>query len=115
MSKVIVYSKLPTSVKFFNPANSHEIILQGINTHVAEVPAGTPRANQVDAEDWEFIKTKYGDRKSYFDPINGDMFFTAKNDKEARVKLNDSKPVIDEQFMVTKSKKIGAYKEDNLG
>lgn len=115
MSTVTVYSKLPTSVKFFNPNNNHEVILEGINQHVAFAPVGTPRANQVAAEDWEWIKTTYGDRKSYFDKINGDMFFTAKNEKEAKQKLNDSKPVMADEFLVGKSKKLTAYKEDRLG
>lgn len=115
MNKITVYSKLPTSVKFFNPNNNHEIILEGINQHLVDVPAGTPRSNEIDQEDWDFIKTKYADRKSYFDKTNGDMFFTAKNVKEARQKLSDSKPVIAEEHMVTKNKNVSLYKEDRLG
>jgi len=71
MAKVTVYSKLPISVKFTNPANNHVFELKGMNSHVLDVAPNTPQANIIDEEDWQFVKDKYGDRKSYFDKING--------------------------------------------
>ena len=115
MAKVTVYSKLPISVKFTNPANNHVFELKGMNSHVLDVAPNTPQANIIDEEDWQFVKDKYGERKSYFDKINGDMFFTAKNVKESKAKMDDSKPVIEDQFLVTKTAKINQYKEDSLG
>lgn len=115
MAKITVYSKFPIGVEFFNPANNHKITMRGMNSHVLDVAPNTPQANIMDEEDWQFIRDKYGERKSYFDKVNGDMFFTAKNTKESKIKLNDTKPVIEEKFLVTKSAQIHEYKEDSLG
>lgn len=115
MSKITIYSKYPIPVQFFNPSNNHTFILEGMNSHAVEVPAGTPKANQVDAEDWQWLKETYGTRKSWFDPINGDMFYEAKNEKDAKLKMADSKPVIDDIHLVSKQKNVQNYKEDKLG
>ena len=106
MGFITIYSRFPVAVDFFNPETEVTTTLKGMNSHTLEVPEGTPVANLVDPKEWEFIKSKYGNRPSYFHHRNGHMFFTAESPQEAKLKLNDSKPIFTDKDIVSKSKVI---------
>jgi hypothetical protein len=117
MAKVTVYSKYPVGVQFTNPNNGHEVEFKGVNSHKLEfdnasghhkliVPENLPYSNLVDEEDWLYFKDKYGNRSAYFDKLNGDCFYTAKDEKEAISKNDNTKKMIDDKFIVSKQKGI---------
>jgi len=117
MTKITVYSKFPIGVQFYNPNNGRDVTLNGTNSHKLEydnatghhkliVPDNLPYANVIEEEDWNYFKEKYGNRTAYFDKLNGDCFYTAKDEKEAISRNDNSKKMIDDKFIVSKQKGI---------
>ena len=122
MAKINVYSKFPIAVQFENPNNGHNVIIYGVNSHKLEfngslnlhtqiVENHVPFTNEIDEEDWAYFKEKYGNRTAYFDKLNGDCFFTAKDIKEATIKSKDTKDMVDDKFVVSKQTNIKQTKK----
>lgn len=118
MAKVKVYSRAMIAHQFYNPTNDHHFVLKGMNSHplqYSEILGNhthtlndprTPVENFIDEEDWNWLKATYGHNPAYFHKFNGDLWFTAPNDKLALDKAGDMKPIVDDMFLVSKQKGI---------
>lgn len=110
-----IYSRCITSLSFdylgdtitFHGMNKHGFNFANGSFHPDLSKEGVPFANpNIPIDAWTFFKNKYGDRSSYFDKRNGDLFFEATSIKEAISKVKDSKPVISDKDLISKQKGI---------
>jgi len=117
-----VFSRSPIGHQFSIIQNGIEnvYVIKGTNSHQvltggAEVPFKTEMEESV----FNAIKAKYVDHIGLFggkDPISGRtldaQIYLAKNESEAKKKMDDSKPVITQNEMVSKVTGISKFKDE---
>ena len=120
MALVNVYSRSPISHKFtvIDGGYEKEQIILGMNTIPLEVlTRDCPKITQVDDALFAKIKDKYKNHVSIFggkDALGRKIeaqIYLAKDESEAKIMMDDFKPIIGEMQMATKTKGIEKLKE----
>ena len=74
-----------------------------MNAHLILHPGDVPYPNNIDEDDWDFIKDVYGkgDYPHMFGGYGGDNLFTTAKGKEARAMHAALEPVVDIENVLT--------------
>jgi len=116
MALINVYSRSPISHQFSvidEKGDEFIQIIKGVNCIPLEViTKDCPMVTQVEESIWKKITDKYKDHMQFFGGktpegknIDAQMY-TAKTDKEAKIRMHDSKPIIGDMQMATKTQGI---------
>lgn len=110
-----IYSRSLISHEFLinEDDGEHRYVIEGTNQHqVVTVDDRTPRITILESGIFEKIKKKYESHVTLFGGKTPDgkthqpLIYLAKSDSEAKKMMNDSKPVVTEKEMATKSKGV---------
>lgn len=120
MGTINVYCRSPISHQFPLITSSGEevtYVIEGMNKiGLAAVTKDTPKLNVMDEAVFNTIKTAYKDHFRLFGGKNHQgikfdaLIYTAADDKDGKKIMNDSKPVITEKEIATKTKGIEKLK-----